>query len=140
MTANYEITCRSRSFLGRQLRVISSCVYLPLLCSYDKTRNISVLILIEGFWEKNKKSMLACMNRKFIKKRTKNIIIKMNSNSRNKIIFYCLWNFFYAFWWYLCTRIRVFNNIMWLNQIVILGQISENCHGSQRVNHSRLIN
>ena len=30
-------------------------------------------------------------------------------------------------------ELRIFNNIIQLNQIVILGQISENCHGSQRV-------
>ena len=34
-TANYEITGRLHSFQGRQLRVISSGVYLLHLCSYD---------------------------------------------------------------------------------------------------------
>ena len=48
-----------------------------------------MLISIDGFWGKNKKSMLTSINRKFIKKRTKNIILKINSNLRNKTIFYC---------------------------------------------------
>ena len=61
-----NLTRRLNSFQGHQLRVTSSGVYLPHLCSYEQTR-ISVLILIDGFWEKNKKSMLACMNIKFIK-------------------------------------------------------------------------
>ena len=35
LTGNYEMTRRLHPFVGRQLRVISYCVYLPLLCSYD---------------------------------------------------------------------------------------------------------
>ena len=35
LTANYEIIRRLHYFQGRQLRVIFSAVYLPLLCGYD---------------------------------------------------------------------------------------------------------
>ena len=71
LTVNYEVTWRLHSFQGCQLWVILSGVAAAIK-----------LVIYQCFWEKNKKSMLACMNRNLFKKLTK----KYNYNMRVNLL------------------------------------------------------